>query len=362
MAVVFGLRGGAEFSPLAAICCIQRWRQRGVAFFAISGFLITLISLRRFGSLKQIKLGAFYRIRFARIAPLLGLLLVILSVLHLANFADFRIRPSVSTLPQALFAAVTFQLNWFEAVHGWLPPSWTVLWSLSVEEMFYFFFPLLCIGCSKGRRSWPIFLAILLGLVFFGPFARSPWYTKNEVWAYQSYLGNMDNVALGCLTALLTDRLASSPRFVRSMGPLLLQILGTLLTLFIVFEWPRTMFGWHIFRVFARSATDTTVLGVGVCLVMLGSVLRRKRGSRWTLPIRWLGRYSYEVYLTHEFVVIGVLTAFLRTRREPVGLWIVAVVFLSGGLGYLLARFASEPANRFLRLGEPQVLRLRGSR
>jgi peptidoglycan/LPS O-acetylase OafA/YrhL len=35
------------------------------AFFAISGFLITFISIRRFGSLGSVKATVFYRIRFA---------------------------------------------------------------------------------------------------------------------------------------------------------------------------------------------------------------------------------------------------------------------------------------------------------
>ena len=36
-------------------------------FFAISGFLITSTSLRRFGSLNNISFARFYRLRFARI-------------------------------------------------------------------------------------------------------------------------------------------------------------------------------------------------------------------------------------------------------------------------------------------------------
>jgi len=54
-------------------------------FFAVSGFLITLTSLRRFGSLAQMRPKVFYRIRFARIAPLLLILLAILSFLHLIH-------------------------------------------------------------------------------------------------------------------------------------------------------------------------------------------------------------------------------------------------------------------------------------
>src|ERR1700743_1036413 len=47
-------------------------------FFALSGFLITLTSLKRFGGLERMRPGMFYRIRFARIAPLLLLTLAVL--------------------------------------------------------------------------------------------------------------------------------------------------------------------------------------------------------------------------------------------------------------------------------------------
>jgi peptidoglycan/LPS O-acetylase OafA/YrhL len=314
------------------------------AFFAISGFLITFISIRRFGSLSRMDPLRFYRIRFARIAPPLLLLLSILSVLHLAAVNYFHIKPAVGTLPQALFAALTFQVNWFEAVHGWLPPVWTVLWTLSVEEMFYLFFPLLCVGLLRKRWSRPVFFVVLFGLVLFGPFARTHWYTTNEMWSYQSYWGNVDNIALGCLTALLADRLCRNSRFVQSIWPLVLEWTGAALMLLVVCEWPRV-----IFRQLGHSETDVTVLGVGTCLVMLGSVLRNRPGLAWAAPMRWLGRHSYEAYLTHEFAVIILVSVYLRVRQGPVAVWILVIVIASALLGYALARLVAEPANRALR-------------
>jgi peptidoglycan/LPS O-acetylase OafA/YrhL len=319
------------------------------AFFAISGFLITFISIRRFGVLGQMALLKFYRVRFARIAPPLLLFLFILSVLHVANIRQFHIKPTVSTLPQALFAVLTFQVNWFEAVHGWLPPAWTVLWTLSVEEMFYLFFPLLCAVLLKKRWSVPVFYGMLFGLVVFGPFARAPWYTKNVIWSYQSYLGNLDNIALGCLAAILTDKLSTISRFSKSPWPRILEGIGAALMLFVVCEWPRVILRWHVWHGLAYTETDVTVLGVGTCLVMLGSVLHQGTGGIWTAPIRWLGRHSYEVYLMHEFAVLTVLTGFLRIRHGPVAIWIAATVLVSSALGFLMARFVSEPLNRALR-------------
>src|ERR1700727_4084730 len=58
-------------------------------FFAVSGFLITSTSLRRWGSLSRVNVREFYQLRFARIAPLLLLLLAALSSLHLAHVDGF---------------------------------------------------------------------------------------------------------------------------------------------------------------------------------------------------------------------------------------------------------------------------------
>jgi peptidoglycan/LPS O-acetylase OafA/YrhL len=117
--------------------------QQGVQiFFAVSGFLITATSLRRWKSLAQVSIADFYRLRFARIAPLLLGLLAILSVLHVTHVKHFVVSPQTGGLGHALFAALTFHVNWLEASRGYLPGNWDILWSLSVEETFYLAFPL----------------------------------------------------------------------------------------------------------------------------------------------------------------------------------------------------------------------------
>lgn len=202
----------------------------------------------------------------------------------------------------------------------------------------------------RNRWNRPIFFGFLVFLIGFGPFARTPWYTVNDIWAYQSYLGNMDNVALGCLFGLLAHRLSKSSWFLRSQWPLYLQIAGAVLILFIAdWPWPSVILGWHIKHVLGRSGLDVTVLGLGTCLVMLGSVMTNSRASRWTLPLRWLGRYSYEVYLSHELVVIAIMTLYLTVHQGPITLWIVGTVLLCGLVGYLVSVLFSEPINRRLR-------------
>jgi len=189
--------------------------QRGVQmFFAISGFLITSTALRRWGSLKAVDIGDFYRLRFARIGPLLLALLTVLSVLHLAHVENFVVSSKTGGLGRALIAALTFHVNVLEARRGYLPGSWDILWSLSVEEMFYLFFPILCwvfarrLGRFGGATKFLV--PLLLLFVVLGPFARTVFAHGNEVWEEYSYLGGMDAIALGCLTA---------PRVVRRGHP-----------------------------------------------------------------------------------------------------------------------------------------------
>src|ERR1700689_1955106 len=77
--------------------------QRGVQiFFAISGFLITSTTLRSWGSLSRVSIRDFYLLRFARIAPLLVLLLGVLSALHLTGWKDFVVSSKTGGLGRAL--------------------------------------------------------------------------------------------------------------------------------------------------------------------------------------------------------------------------------------------------------------------
>jgi peptidoglycan/LPS O-acetylase OafA/YrhL len=315
-------------------------------FFAVSGFLITLTSLRRFGSLAQMRPTQFYRIRFARIAPLLLLMLAVLSLLHLGHVEGFRIPAKTTTLPRALFAALTFHLNWLEAVHGYLPANWDVLWSLSVEEMFYLFFPLICVALLQWRRGLLLFFALLLVFVAMGPFARTVW-TSNPIWQEKTYLGGMDGIALGCLCALLTNRLLGRGEGWRSAWSkrlIAVEVVGAAM-IFLIFYWP----AWHWMSYVGRSGVDGTVLALGACLVMVGSVVRGRGGSRWTAPIRWFGRHSYEVYLTHEFIVVWGTMLYVKLRRGPLSLWFLGILLLTAPLGWLVAKYFSEPMNRRLR-------------
>jgi peptidoglycan/LPS O-acetylase OafA/YrhL len=306
-------------------------------FFAVSGFLITSTSIRRWGSLAQVGIKDFYALRFARIAPLLLLLLAILCVLHAAGFKDFIVSASTGGLPRALLAALTFHVNLLEARRGYLPGSWDILWSLSVEEMFYLFFPLLC--CLLGRGK--LLMAVLLGFVVLGPFGRTVFAGGNEVWQETSYLGSMDAIALGCLTAMVLSRIQLSRSALWVAGTLGIALLAFILGFSIEAD------TWGL----SHSGLDMSILALGSCLVIAAAAKSAWRSPRFMFPLLNLGRRSYEVYLTHMFIVFAMFALFKAAGSPLAGvpLFFVAVILLSGLCGELVARCYSEPMNRWLR-------------
>ncbi len=306
-------------------------------FFAVSGFLITSTSIRRWGSLSRVSVRDFYALRFARIAPLLLLLLAVLCTLHAAGLKDFVVSDKTGGLGRALAAALTFHVNVLEAQRGYLPANWDVLWSLSVEEVFYLFFPPLCRLLGRGKRL-AVFLLILVVL---GPLGRTTLSHGNEIWQEYSYLGGMDAIALGCLTAIAGAHATLPRKLIGVLGGL-----GTLLVLFIL-GFSNQAKAWGL----ERSGLDMTVLAIGSCMLIAAAATMRWKSPRAILPLMTLGRRSYEVYLTHMFVVFALFEVFKSAGLSPgaVPALFIGVILISGILGEWVARFYSEPMNRRIR-------------
>ena len=96
-------------------------------FFAVSGFLITSTALRRWGTPSNVRLRDFYLLRVARIAPMLLVLLALMTVLHCANVSPFVVSEKTGGIRRALLAALTLHVNLLQAQRGWLPANWGVL-------------------------------------------------------------------------------------------------------------------------------------------------------------------------------------------------------------------------------------------
>jgi len=325
-----------------ALVTLLVWNgQRAVqTFFAISGFLITATALRRWGAPGSVPPGEFYRLRIARIVPLLLALLAVLSALHFLQVKNFVVQPKTGGIGRALLAALTFRINVLEATRGYLPANWDILWSLSVEEVFYLCFPLACRFFGRTRAL----VVLLIALVVMGPFALVILARGNEVWREYSYLGGMDAIALGCLTGLIVHHRKSLERWSRGLA-----VAGAALLIF-SFCFTRTAKEWGL----TRSGLDMTVVALGACMIAAASAQSHWTAPRALAPLLSLGRRSYEVYLTHMFVVFALFELYLNTGKKPWGVPILFAtsILVAAFLGDIVARVYSEPMNQRLRKSE----------
>ncbi|WP_267222435.1 acyltransferase family protein [Dyella silvae] len=305
-------------------------------FFVISGFLITSNTLRRDGALVSIDLRAFFARRFSRIAPCLLLLVSVLSLLHLLGVPDYVISREGQSLPRAIVAALGVHLNWYEGMTGYLPGGWDVLWSLSIEEVFYLGFPIVCL---LARRTW-VLVPMLVVLAVSLPWSRAAL-ADNEIWQEKAYLPGMAAIATGVLGALLVQRW----RTVRRGTASALGIAGGVGLYLVMFEgrllWPLMHNGYMLL-----------LTGSALCLVLASAWAPAGRAT-WR-GLDWLrswGRLSYEIYLTHMFVVFGVVRMYKAMGSDIAHgyLWYLPALLLCWVLGKAVERYVSTPSERWLR-------------
>jgi peptidoglycan/LPS O-acetylase OafA/YrhL len=312
-----------------------------VMFFVISGFLITSISLKRFGELKNLSLRDFYVFRFGRVAPNILLMLLIIVPLALGGVQIFQNNANGPSLWITVLSVLTFTHNWLMEKYEYFNYCLNILWSLSVEEVFYFIFPIACLLLRKKKFiaiAWASFLII------------SPYYRylhrndSTDVYGLYDDLACFDGLAIGCLVAIATGAY-SIPKWVSK-----LRLGAGVLIAVICYQgiWTHLVFG-------------ISAVSLLTGFILLGAQNNRAdnlENNRWasaaspfTSPLMFLGKYSYELYLFHIIIL-----AFMRTaiKEKDLGLYqkpflLLAFLALSAFVAYVISRFYSEPMNERLR-------------
>ena len=131
-------------------------------FFVLSGFLITTLLFEERAKRGAISLRDFYLRRIFRLFPAVYALLAVFTLFALVVGGEHR----AQLLAEALTAAL-YVYNLFVAWTGVEGQVLIQLWTLSLEEQFYFVWPLLLIGALKlGRqRRFPVLIGAMLAVV-----------------------------------------------------------------------------------------------------------------------------------------------------------------------------------------------------
>ncbi len=272
----------------------------GIAVFSpVSGFLITSMLLKQSeGNLHNIHIPGFYLQRFTRIMPGLILLCALNLLFYALHYPGFEITHfSWQTI---LFHIFTFRTNLLfpdMANHLW---PWGILWSLAIEEVFYLFFPLICV-LLRTHKNVVIFL---IAIIFYGPYCRA--HAPSAFGSIRLYFGCFDLIAIGALAALLTQ---NDSFFTKSRKPFRSRIwIGTGIFL---------MIGTYIFGPWTvNNVCGPTLIAIGVFMYIIGVTYNRKNAPplkdnciksflrKLILPICIFGLLSYEAYLYHVFIFL----------------------------------------------------------
>jgi peptidoglycan/LPS O-acetylase OafA/YrhL len=291
-------------------------------FFAISGFLITTNILRRYGAVGAVNVRDFYVMRAARILPSLTLLIVLLSALAIFRCPGFVFEEGYSALGKAIWSVVTLSFN--KSVTA-TPTGWAVLWSLSIEEMFYVVYPVIAIVVRKEKAL----IGVLLLVVAYGISGRT---TRGDLYTYR---GCFDLIAMGALAAIAAHRL-KAPQW-----PLVwAKWLGAAITL-----------TTYLFVPIEHVTLGPSLIALGGVMMLYALRLEEDRAPRPQRPslLGTIGECSYELYLFHFSVFVLIAPAltgiFGAISDENVAVALVTAFCVS----LVVHRYFSDPLNARIR-------------
>lgn len=308
--VLDAIRAGAVVAVVAwhvGSSDFLRWFQggRGVTwFFALSGFLITTLSLREESRNGTMAVRPFYIRRAFRILPLY--------VIALATYfvADvFIFRNSAKTEAWSEYWPYYFVFLQDIPVLLWEGAPFQVAWSLAVEERFYLAWP--AIGFVVLTRQTRLVATGCLSLALAAAVVLFDGRVVNAL------VRPVLPIMLGCFAAVLLHRRDVYDGY-RRVASIPLLLCGTLLLLV---PWSNDVRTNRFFFV-AYCVVLAAVVGAAAM-----ASTKRVRVPDWVL---WIGLRSYAIYLFHTQAIRVVEKAILRSPLDGVLAGVIAFAVALG--------------------------------
>ena len=326
-------------------------------FFTLSGYLITSLLLRERDETGEINLKAFYARRTLRIWPLYYFSIALAFLLSqlpasLTSAPPFVANIFGSPMPAIgyfFMATFVYNFNFYGTLLTNPPPSMGQLWSLSVEEQFYLFWPWFARYMPRRRV---VVVPILMIAVACVVRATLKFDMQRLMWEYTFV--RIDPIAVGILIALL-------PALKLGRGLRLLLFLAG------IASWGFAAGYCGIPIETVEYSTLKISLGFPAIALGSGAFLLATLGTKSLNPrsslvrsLVYLGKISYGLYMYNTIATnTAHLLQFRGALRLPVlgswSLWTESVlaILISFGLNVALAaasyRWLEAP---FLRLKE----------
>ncbi len=268
-------------------------------FFVLSGFLITRILLRERGRPKYFR--TFYARRTLRIFPLYYGVLIVAFLLSAAHHESLRIWFS-----KGHWSLWIYLTNVWAALHGgWVTPIGNIrvdhLWSLAIEEQFYLAWPAVVLLLNPRRL-----LYACGGLVVFACISRvlGGLYMHQVYFPYAFTSCRLDGLAIGSALAVAT----TVDHWRRASLRLAVPV-GLLSATLLLFVYSGVGRSWltPVAELNIGLTLAPLMFGSIVCLAVFASSGRVAKITS-VVPVVWLGRYSYGIYVYHFMLIIPLST------------------------------------------------------
>ena len=284
-------------------------------FFVLSGYLITSLLMREHDRTGRINLWHFYMRRVLRLLPAVVVLLTVFSVVVYLKAGVWPFK----SVGYVLF----YVANWVRAF-GWsIADPVSHCWSLSIEEQFYFIWPLLFMVMAMLRMPFRMMAWIAVAGVITCAAWRG-WMQFHGVPPARIYFGldtRADALLIGCTLALADIRLNPG----RLLATLTIASLG-LITYIAIDE--RMTAPWLLYGGYSLVGLASAVL---IVELRDNPYAPLRKITTWT-PLVNLGKISYGVYLWH-FAIMTWMNPLVEGNpyRWPLKL------FVGGGISLAIA-------------------------
>ena len=305
-------------------------------FYVLSGFFITGLLLREFNVTGKISLTRFYIKRARRLLPAAGIVIFVTSLVSWFVYPVVRVRgigwdafAAALNVSNFRFAGqATDYLSYKDD-----PSPFLHYWSLSVEEQFYLFWPLMLLAivfyAARKKFSLSRLLSVSLCIVIITSFLAGYYLTGvNQPWAFFMLPTRAWELGVGALLAVLLQKSFDLSGLVKDV----ITYLGLSLIFLASFTYDKN-------TAFPGYMAIVPVIGSG--LVIFGNSGANGAGYLLNTPIlRTIGRWSYSVYLWHWPVLVLTPVYLGRSLRMYESFALVLFSLLLGALSY---RFIENP-------------------
>jgi peptidoglycan/LPS O-acetylase OafA/YrhL len=319
-------------------------------FFVLSGFLITGIILK---DREQPDFwGTFYLRRAFRILP------AFIVVFAVTLFAAHLFAPNIHVSASYLLPAIFFMANWTVLNNGEMPLL-THLWSLAVEEQFYFLWP----QAAKRMRPENLFkLALALAVVSeFARIALALLHVDPYI-VYKITPTRIDGLAIGAALAVGINLPRIHGFLTRRWRPIALVAAVMLPISFIVMR--GNLFVFYVWSQ-VLAIPPAIILTAMLIFAAMESSLPSNLSLFFGNPVmKYLGRRSYALYLIHEPIQVAMERSrahgYLARLSPGVAINIVLIVcalavsFVLTELSWRLIESPAQAARHLLARGRTQ--------